>query len=178
MDFDPFDWYHLLFSPGFSPQLDQAHFILHLKMGLTMPIVKFLRENKEIQVPEGANLRAEAVKAGVNLNCAISGISEGVDKVSSTVSKYANCSVMSMGVLRGLCGTCRVRVTKGRENTNDLTTREKMKFKYLPIPDPIPCLAFVGNEETMRLACMTEVNGDIEVESSPELNIFGDNFFS
>ena len=143
-----------------------------------MPIVKFTKEKKEIEVPEGANLRAEAVKAGINLNCAISGVSEGIDNLSSSVTKYANCSVMTLGMARGMCGTCRVLVTKGMENTNEMTMREKMKFKYLPIPDPLPCLSFIGNEETMRLACMTEVNGDIEVESRPDLNLFGENFFS
>ena len=46
-------------------------------------------------------------------------------------------------------------------------------------PHPVPaCLAFIGHEDTMRLACMTQVNGDIEVESNPELNLFGENFFS
>lgn len=143
-----------------------------------MPTIKFTKENKEITVPDGANLRTEAVKAGINLNCAFSGVSEGIDNVVSTVSKYANCSFLSMGMVRGMCGTCRVRVTKGMEHTNDMTTREKVKFKYMPIPDPLPCLAFVGNEDTMRLACMTQVNGDIEVESSPDLNLFGENFFS
>ena len=62
-----------------------------------------------------------------------------------------------------------------------MTQREWLKFKTpisVPIPDPIPCLAYVGNEETMRLACMTKVFGDIEVESSPNVNLFGDNFFS
>ena len=39
-------------------------------------------------------------------------------------------------------------------------------------------LAYIGNEETMRLACQTSVNGDIEVETGPEINLFGDNFFS
>ena len=45
--------------------------------------------------------------------------------------------------------------------------------------DPIvPCLAFIGNEETMRLACMTKVQGDLEVETGPKLDLFGENFFS
>ncbi len=39
-------------------------------------------------------------------------------------------------------------------------------------------MAFIGNEDTMRLACQTLVNGDMEVETGPELNLFGDNFFS
>jgi hypothetical protein len=29
-----------------------------------------------------------------------------------------------------------------------------------------------------RLACCTTVHGDIEVESGPEINLFGENFFS
>ena len=131
-----------------------------------MPIVKFTNENKEIEVPQGAWLREEAVKAGINLNC-------GVNGYGADVNKYLNC----LG--KGMCGTCRVRITSGVENTNSLTKREWLRFKTpgLP-PDPIPCLAYVGNEETMRLACMTRVNGDIEVESCPEVNLFGDNFFS
>jgi ferredoxin len=47
-----------------------------------------------------------------------------------------------------------------------------------PVPDPLPNLAYIGNEETMRLACQMRVKGDIEVETGPELNLFGENFFS
>jgi len=39
-------------------------------------------------------------------------------------------------------------------------------------------MAYVGNENTMRLSCQTQVNGDIEVQTTPSLNWFGDNFFS
>jgi len=137
-----------------------------------MPIVKFVKEKKEIEVSDGANLRVEAVKAGINLNCVISGISDGVDNFSKTVSKYLNCHGF------GMCGTCRILITQGIENTNSLTLREKIKFKYVPVPDPLPCLAYLGNEDSMRLACCTQVHGDIDVESTPELNLFGDNFFS
>ena len=130
-----------------------------------MPIVKFVKEKKEIEVPQGAWLRAEAVKAGINLNCGVNGF--GV-----TANKYLNCFGF------GMCGTCRVLITKGMENTNPLTLREKVKFK-LPFPDPVPCcLAYIGHEDTMRLACMTQINGDIEVDSAPEVNLFGENFFS
>jgi len=132
-----------------------------------MPLVKFVKENKEIEVPEGAVLRTEAVKAGINLNC-------GVNGVGASVNKFLNCKGL------GMCGTCRVLIAKGMENTNKLTLAEKLKFRT-PIsipPDPIPCLAYIGHEDTMRLACMTKVLGDIEVVSSPELNLFGENFFS
>jgi ferredoxin len=137
-----------------------------------MPVIKFVKEKKEIEVPAGANLRAEAVKAGINMNCAINGISEGIDRFTENVSKVLNCHGF------GMCGTCRVKITQGMENTGEFTFREKLKFKYLPIPDPIPCMAYLGNEDTMRLACMTQVHGDITVETKPEMNVFGENFFS
>ncbi len=136
-----------------------------------MPVIKFLKEKKEIEVPVGANLRTEAIKAGVNVNCALSGISEGIDDFVHSVSGVLNCHGF------GLCGTCRVNVTQGMENTNKLTLAETAK-KWVPVPDPIPSLAFIGNEETMRLACKTIVQGDIEVETCPELDLFGENFFS
>lgn len=130
-----------------------------------MPVVKFVKEKKEVEVPQGAWLRDAAVKAGINLNC-------GVNGMGASINKYMNCH----GI--GMCGTCRVDIKKGMENTNPMTIREKLKFK-LPTPDPIPCcLAYIGHEETMRLACMTQINGDIEVESGPEINLFGENFFS
>ena len=95
-----------------------------------MPIVKFVKEKKEIEVPEGANLRTEAVKAGINLNCAISGISDGVDSCVALASKFLNCHGF------GMCGTCRVLIKNGMENTNYITIREKAKFKYVRSPDP------------------------------------------
>jgi ferredoxin len=137
-----------------------------------MPVIKFVKEKKEIEVPVGANLRTEALKAGIHLNCAIAGVSEGIDKVAASVSQVLNCHGL------GMCGTCRVKITAGIENANPLTVREKMKFKYMPLPDPLPCLAYLGNEDTMRLACMTKVMGDMTVESKPELNLWGENFFS
>ena len=131
-----------------------------------MPIVKFVKEKKEIEVPDGACLRAEAVRAGINTNC-------GVNGVGASLNKLVNCFGF------GMCGTCRVLITKGMENTNPMTLREKAKFKYIPDPlNPIAAFAFVGHEDSMRLACMTRVHGDIEVETGPEVNLFGDNFFS
>jgi hypothetical protein len=70
-----------------------------------------------------------------------------------------------------------VKITKGTENTSPMGVIEKFRF-YNPLPDPFPCLAYIGNEDTMRLACQTKVLGDIEVETGPQLNLFGENFFS
>ena len=101
-----------------------------------MPLVKFTHENKEIEVPAGAVLRTEAIKAGINLNCGLNGYGENLNKVF-------NCKGF------GFCGTCRVLITQGIENTNKLTKREWTRFKtpVALIPDPTPCLAYVGNEE-------------------------------
>jgi hypothetical protein len=62
-----------------------------------MPIVKFVKEKKEIEVPEGANLRNEAIKAGINLN-------QGLNGFGASVNRIMNFKGM------GLCGTCRVLV--------------------------------------------------------------------
>jgi len=135
-----------------------------------MPIVKFVKEKKEIEVPEGSNLRTEALKAGIFTNVGfVNGIGCSLNK------SLLNCHGF------GMCGTCRVLITKGMENTNKLTFREWLKFKTVvptPLPDPVPPLAYVGHEDTMRLACCTKVEGDIEVETGPEINLFGENFFS
>lgn len=129
-----------------------------------MPIVKFVKEKREIEVPKGANLRREAMKAGVNIYPGLAGL-------APPGNKYLNCHGF------GLCGTCRVNVVKGMENTNPMTAIENLKFK-VPLPDPVAALAYIGNSDKMRLACKLEVNGDIEVETCPELNLFGENFFS
>lgn len=38
-----------------------------------MPIIKFIKEKKEIEVPRGANLRKAALEAGINLYQGING---------------------------------------------------------------------------------------------------------
>jgi ferredoxin len=115
-----------------------------------MPTITFTNEKKEIQVPAGANLRKEALQAGVSLY-------PGIHKV-------ANCHGF------GTCGSCRVLITKGMENASPKGILESARLGV--------SLAYIGNENTMRLACQTKVNGDITVTTKPPLNLFGDNFFS
>jgi ferredoxin len=115
-----------------------------------MPTITFINEKKEIQVPAGANLRKEALAAGVQLYPGI--------------HKLANCHGF------GTCGSCRVLVTKGMENTSPKGLLESARLGV--------SLAAIGNESTMRLACQTRVNGDITVTTRPPLNLFGENFFS
>jgi ferredoxin len=115
-----------------------------------MPTIKFVNEKKEIQVPEGANLRTEAMRAGV-------GVYRGINKIF-------NCHGL------GTCGTCRVLVTKGMENITRMGFKERVRLKF--------SMAYIGNEQSMRLACQTRVLGDVEVQTRPELNLYGENFFS
>ena len=137
-----------------------------------MPVVKFVKEKKEIEVPEGANLRQEAIKAGINVH-------QGINGFGASANRIINCKGW------GQCGTCRVLITKGAENSSPMGKVEKLRFRC-PVPtpltpggiDPLPCLAFIGNEDTMRLSCQTTVHGDMEVETGPEVNLFGENFFS
>ncbi len=137
-----------------------------------MPIVKFIKEQKEIEVPEGANLRKEAIKAGVNTH-------QGLNGFGASMNKVLNCHGFAQ------CGTCRVRIAKGMENASKMGIVEKLRFRC-PVPtpvtpgglDPIPSMAFLGNEDTMRLACQVTVHGDMEVETGPKLDLFGENFFS
>ena len=129
-----------------------------------MPIVKFTNENIEIEVGPGENLRTAAIQAGINLYAKGEGL-------IATAKKNLNCHGL------GMCGTCRVLVTKGMENTNSMGAMETFRF-HCPLPDPLPCMAYINNEDNMRLACCTTFNGDIEVETTPPLNLFGENFFS
>jgi ferredoxin len=133
-----------------------------------MPTIHFVNEKKEIQVSDGANLRQEALKAGVNLYYGFNGL-------GSSANKLFNCHGF------GLCGTCRVLVTQGMQNANPMTVMEKVKFRTplpTPIPDPLPCLAYIGHEDTMRLACCVKVHGDMTVLTNPPVDLFGENFFS
>jgi ferredoxin len=112
----------------------------------------------------GSNLRTEAQKAGIKLY-------GGFNGVGASLNEVFNCHGF------GLCGTCLVKITKGMENTNPMTMMEKMKFR-VPVPDPMPAMHYIGNEDTIRMSCKTIVNGDIDVETRPPLNLFGEEFFA
>ena len=118
-----------------------------------MPSVKFVNEKKTIEVPQGANLRKEALKAGIEL----------YPGIHSTL----NCRGL------GSCASCRVIVKKGTENINKQGLFEKIRL-FL---GPITFFARFGNEDTLRFACKTKVNGDCEIETKPSINWHGDRFW-
>jgi ferredoxin len=118
-----------------------------------MPKITFVNEKREIEVPAGSNLREEAAKVAIS--------------VYSGMSKYLNC----LG--NGTCGTCRVLVKKGMENLGPKTFLEKLNLNT----HPVTMLACLGHENEMRLACQCTVNGDCTVETTPEFNWSGENFW-
>lgn len=115
-----------------------------------MPIINFVNEKKQVQVPEGTNLRKAAQQAGVQLY--------------SFPHNIVNCHGFSA------CGSCRVLIRKGADHASRMGVMEKVRLNT--------SLAYIGHESEMRLACQTTVEGDMDVETRPPLNLFGENFFS
>ncbi len=118
-----------------------------------MPTVTFVKEKKSIEVPEGANLRKEALKAGIQLY--------------PGMHKYLNCHGL------GQCASCRVLIRKGQENVSPQGLCEKLRL----IMGPITFFARLGHENELRLACKTKVYGDCEVETQPDVNWYGEKFW-
>ncbi len=119
-----------------------------------MPKVSFVNEKREIEVPEGANLRDEARKAGIQVNFQMG---------SAKLGKYLHC----MG--HGTCGSCHVLVTKGAENLTPKGAWERFRLAVM--------MATIGHEDESRLACKTYVKGDCAVQTNPGINWDGDNFW-
>lgn len=111
-----------------------------------MAKITFVREDREIEVKKGANLRQAAMKAGIQLYPGI--------------HKHLNCHGLAQ------CGECRVHVKKGMEEGTSkpgFLEWARCRFSFFRI----------GHEEEVRLACQTRVEGDIEVYTQPEFNWFG-----
>src|SRR5271170_7667835 len=117
-------------------------------MTFAMPKVKFTKEKKEIEVPEGANLRLSMIENGIP-------VYRGIHQ-----KNYANCGG------KGSCGTCRVCIKDGDERASPKGPWERIRS----------ALAWwmIGHEHEVRLACQTQVQGDMTVEATPEFNWYGD----
>lgn len=92
-----------------------------------MPKVRFLPDNKEVEVERGTSLFKAAERAGIYLNSLCGG--------------------------EGVCGKCRVRLTRGKARVDQRS------------------LSFFSKEEIQNgyvLACQTEVEEDLEVTVPPE----------
>ena len=65
-------------------------------------------------------------------------------------------------------------ITKGQDNVSKPGLWERLRI----LAGPLLFFWRIGHEKSLRLSCQCRVNGDIEVESGPEVNLFGENFFS
>ena len=122
-----------------------------------MPTIKFLKEKKTVEVPTGANLRKEALKAGC--------------EVYRGVHKVLHCPGL------GLCTTCKMEIKKGTENVSRQGFWERFNMTNI-LAHPITFFSRLGREKELRLSCQTKVLGDVEVETQPELNWHGENFWT
>ena len=120
-----------------------------------MPKIKFVKEKKEVEVEPGANLRKVALREGI--------------EIYPGLHKYFpfNCHGF------GHCASCKVHVTKGLDNVSPQGFFEKLRL----LLGPLTFFARLGHEKDLRLACQTRVNGDIEVETQPEMNLHGERFW-
>jgi 2Fe-2S ferredoxin len=121
-----------------------------------MPKVTFVNEKREIEVPEGANLREEALKAGIQVN-----FQPGPGM--QTLSRYLHCRG------HGTCGSCVVLVKKGLDQLTPKSGWEKFRLGAM--------MATIGREEEARLACQTTVKGDCTIQTNPGIDFDGENFW-
>lgn len=119
-----------------------------------MPVVNFVKEKKKVEVPQGANLRKEAFKAGV--------------QVYPGIHQVLHCPGW------GLCGSCRVKVVKGTEAH---LKKQSWYERLMMLLNPLTFFSRIGCEKELRLSCQTKVTGDIDVETQPGINWHGEKFW-
>ncbi|MFN0205603.1 MAG: 2Fe-2S iron-sulfur cluster-binding protein [Planctomycetota bacterium] len=126
-----------------------------------MPKIYFIREQREIEVPAGTNLRKAARDAGIDIYYQFPGCPNFI------AQNVANCHGF------GLCGTCGVHLLEGTANNAEPAgMQEKMRVKvYDPLTPHLPA-GRVGHENEFRLSCKTKVKGDLKVLTKP-YNWFG-----
>jgi len=89
-----------------------------------MTAISFIKENKEIIVAQGANLREKAVANSID--------------IYTLTGKLMNCGGY------GQCGTCIVEVVEGIENLSPKTDFELRKLKKKPENFRLACQTIVN----------------------------------
>lgn len=89
-----------------------------------MTNIKFIKENREIVVADGANLRVKAMENGIDLY--------------TFRGKMMNCGGY------GQCGTCIVEVAEGLENLSPRTEVEDRRLKRKPKTYRLSCQTLVN----------------------------------
>lgn len=86
--------------------------------------IKFVKENREVVVANGANLRIKAIENGVD--------------IYTLTGKMMNCGGY------GQCGTCIVEIVEGLENLSPRTDFEERKLKKKPQNYRLACQTVVN----------------------------------
>jgi ferredoxin len=100
-----------------------------------VPTITFVRENIQVEVPEGDHVRYPALENDVRVYCGL--------------WKFANCHG------NGLCGTDRVAVTPST-NTNTLTLQERIWLRKNRKKNPnirLACQVEVYGDVTVETLC-------------------------
>lgn len=126
-----------------------------------MPKIYFVREQKEIEAPVGANLRKVARENGIDIYYQLAGCPNFV------AQNVANCHGF------GMCGTCGVHLQDGTDvNAEPAGMQERMRVRvYDPLTPHLPA-GRVGFEKEFRLSCKVKIKGDLRVLTQP-YNWFG-----
>ncbi len=95
-----------------------------------MTVIKFVKENQEVVVAEGANLRFKALENGIDLY--------------TFTGKMMNCGGY------GQCGTCIVEIVEGMENLSPRTEVENRKLKRKPDTYRLACQTLVNGSVSVK----------------------------
>jgi len=95
-----------------------------------MTSIKFVKENKEAVVADGANLREKMLQNGIDLY--------------TFKGKLMNCGGY------GQCGTCVVEIVEGLENLSPRTEFENSKLKKKPENYRLACQTMVNGAISVK----------------------------
>ncbi|MBK4729050.1 (2Fe-2S)-binding protein [Oxynema sp. CENA135] len=95
-----------------------------------MPNIKYVNEDKEIVVADGANLRLKTLENNIDLY--------------KFVGKMMNCGGY------GQCGTCVVEIVEGMENLSPRTPVENQKLKKKPENYRLACQTLVNGPVSVK----------------------------
>lgn len=95
-----------------------------------MSSIKFVNENREVVVAQGANLRLKALENQIDLY--------------TLVGKMMNCGGY------GQCGTCIVEVMEGMENLSSRTETEERKLRKKPSTFRLACQTLVQGPVSIK----------------------------
>jgi ferredoxin len=95
-----------------------------------MSCIKFLKENKDAIVANGANLRLKALETGIDLY--------------TLTGKLMNCGGY------GQCGTCIVEIVEGMEHLSPRTEVEHRKLRKKPDTYRLACQTLVNGSVSVN----------------------------